>query len=438
MVSVLKLQCPNCGAPLQAGSADQQVVCAYCKHISLLVRRGAPPPPESSSPEYHTVVVPSVGAPIGLLVAGFLLSLGIAGAIFVFVVQEKSISIPQALDERARMDSERDLLQVPFQFSDLPLLIDLNDDAQPEIIGLTRAPAGPAWIAAYDGKTLAPLWKTAPLSKDAADANARRAVLPGLVLSADALGKLQAYSAHTGQPAWATLIGERVESFCLGEGFVRVRSTDKIDHDLDLTTGKRIERQDPQLPQSNPERRPGARGDCVPVHASRGQDGPAYSLVSWSEFNDHGLPGLHDVEGITAHRALVLRGTDRAFLLGGKSTGTRYPLVAAVEGKKVLWQDAVAGVDPMTSDSNPTTQLAAFFDGKLAVPYEIRGGGGVRMALFDGANGKRLWDMPVHQKNAVENGLIMSGDTIYYATWTAVYLLEARTGKQRAILGQEF
>jgi outer membrane protein assembly factor BamB len=444
MAQVIKLQCSNCGAPLNVQPEAVQVTCEYCKHVSLLHRPGqqaaaapAPPAPQQSAPSQGSGFVLAA-------VVGTLATVGIGGAVIYLVSQEvgdaMKSAIPgakdmvEALGEQAVQDKAR--------FSDQPQLVDLDSDGVPEIIGLSSVPSGESWIAAYDGKTLKPRWKTAPLSKDASDASARRALVPGLVLASDALGKLQAYSDKTGQPAWAALIGERVDGFCVGEGFVRVATADRKTQDLSLENGKRLETPPPTgaaaAKRGNPIPDLAQATDCVPVLGTRSSDGPHYSLISWSEYDDYGLPSLHGIEGISAHRALWVRGTKRAFMLGGKSSGTSYPMVAAVDNKKVLWLEPVSGADPMTSSGNPTTQLAAFFGDKLAIPYEVRDRGGTRMALFEAATGKRLWDMPIHQKSHVESGLTMTADTIYYATWTGVYLIEVATGKVRAFLGQEF
>lgn len=437
MAQLIKLACPNCGAPLQAKPGDSQVVCEYCRHIAMLHRPNQAPPAEPS-PMHHSVKVelpsgPSLFWPAAL---GMVTTLGIAGGILFFVTREvgdvmKSV-MPGAADIAAGLGQAAGKDQA--RFSDFPHLSDLNGDGVPELIGLSKVPSGEAWIAAYDGKTLEPVWKTPPLSKDASESYAKRAVVPGLVLVADALGKLQAYSDKTGEPAWAALIGERVQSFCLGEGFVRVLAADKKTHDFALDTGKRVESAQPA-----PRKKGAALStDCVPVMGNGNEEGPVYSLIGWSEYDDYGLPGLHAIEGISAHRALWVRGTERAFLLGGKSEGTRYPMVAGVLGKKVLFTEVVSGSDPLKSTSNVTTQLAAFADEKLAIPYEVTDQGGARMALFDAKTGKRLWDMPIHQKSHVESGMTMTKDTIYYATWTGVYLIDVATGKTRGFLGQEF
>lgn len=436
MARALRLQCPNCGAPLQVNDADTQVVCAYCRHTSVLERPNQPRPQVPVSIDVHTIKLPSlVPKFFGLVMLMVVASVGLAGFV---AYQALRGATDQAGDVMSMLPGAKQLIEQAtgagggaggfaapsFQFSDQPQLVDLDGDGHPEIVGLSRQPGGPVWIGAYDGVKLTEIWRTDLLGEDASGPDARRAVVPGYVLSADALGRLQAYHVKTGQPAWATLIGERVREFCFGEGFVRVIAMDKKAHDLAVDTGKRLE--------SAPT------GECTPVLGTRSTKGPLTSLIGWSEFDDHGLPSLHGVSGISAHRALVVSGTKRAFLLGSKSEGTGYPLVAAVEGKNVLWMDAVAGMDPMKSESNVTTQLAAYFGGKLAIPYEVRGSSGMRMALFEAASGKRLWDQPIHERSQVETGIVMTEHTIYYASWTAVYVLDVATGKRRGLLGSEF
>lgn len=414
---------------------DSQVLCAYCRHTSVLERPNQPRANVSPSVDVHTIRIPS-HAPrfLGAAIVGTLVVLLTSGFVAYQVVrdvggQESVLGmLPSARQfiERAvgGTGGATSSTFAAFQFSDQPQLLDIDGDSRPEIIGLSKLPGGPAWIGAYDGATLAEIWRTELLGEDASGGDSRRAVVGDFVLSSDALGKLQAYHAKTGQPAWAALIGERVREYCAGEAFVRVLATDGKAHDLALDTGKRLA--------------PAPTGECIPVLGTRSTKGPRTALVGWSEFDEYGLPSLHGVEGISAHRALVVAGTKRAFLLGSKAQGTSYPMVAAVEGKEVLWMDAVAGVDPMKSEGNVTTQLAALSGDKLAIPYEVRGSEGMRMALFDAVSGKRLWDQPIHQRSQVETGIVMTGDTIYYASWTAVYLLDVATGARRGLLGTEF
>ena len=51
---------------------------------------------------------------------------------------------------------------------------------------------------------------------------------------------------------------------------------------------------------------------------------------------------------------------------------------------------------------------------------------------------KRLWDVAIHDKSQVSSGLQMSDTAVYYASWTALYVLDAKTGALQFRVGTEF
>ncbi len=247
----------------------------------------------------------------------------------------------------------------------------------------------------------------------------------GRVLSADSLGKLQAYDLRTGTPSWSALLGEKAKRMCQGDGVIVVETVDEARRGYDPATGKAKD-----VAKGAP---------CAVVQSSVAEEAPGYQLVGWWKLAENGLPGLHDVEGISAHRALIPSGAGPRFLLGGRSKGSSVAMVAAVDKKKVLWKDVVPGVDPLTTSVNVTTQEAAFSNGLLVVPYSMKDhAGGVRMACFDGASGRRLWDVEVHKKTQVSTGMSISNDDVFYASWTALYVISLKTGKLRGTIGTEF
>jgi hypothetical protein len=244
--------------------------------------------------------------------------------------------------------------QPGYQFSDHPMLTDVNGDGIVDVVGKSRIPAGDAWIAAYDGRDGKVLWKTAPLSKDATPYDARRAVLLDRVISVDALGKVQAYDLRTGTPSWAAVLTDKAARICQGDGVVVVETVDEQRTAFDPATGAR---------RSIAEKAP-----CAAVPTSDADEAPTYRIVGWPSFGALGLPPLHALDGLAAHRALVPNGPGPRFMLGERDKGTRVAMVAAVDGKRVLWKELVPGVDPLTTDVNVTTQAAAFAGDRLVVP----------------------------------------------------------------------
>src|SRR5262249_15204609 len=159
---------------------------------------------------------------------------------------------------------------------------------------------------------------------------------------------------------------------------------------------------------------------CTSVPTTHRDEAPGYQIVGWWKFTELGLPQLHEVEGMSAHRALIPNGPGLRFMLGSRSKGSQVAMVAAVDKKKVVWKDLVPGVDPLTTNVNVTTQEAAFGGGLLVIPYDMKDNHeGTRMACFDGATGKRLWDVQVHKSTQVSSGLAMSASDAFFASWTA-------------------
>lgn len=305
------------------------------------------------------------------------------------------------------------------QFADQPFLFDVNGDGIADVLGRSRTPSG-AWIAAYDGRDGKELWRTEPLTADANDAGAVRGVAGDKFVSVDGLGKAQAFHAKTGQPAWSGLVGEVASDMCEGNGFVRIRARDGVELDFSLATGQKLK----------------GEGACRGVATSNAPMSGGYRLVDWSAFPKLGLPKLNEIEGFANHRALVSDDNELAFMLGSTKTGSPVAMVAAVKGKNVVWKSVVPAVDPLTTDVNVTTQVAAYAKGRLVVPYNLKGTKGTRLAAFDAQSGTRLWDVPIHDGSQVSNGIAMDDHNVYFATWTAVYVFKADTGELRWKFGQ--
>ena len=420
MARLVSSKCPHCGAPLQVSPEASEVVCAYCQQTALIQRPNQPvrvPTPE------RPVIQLSTGVsklPIIFAVVGFL-SVGMTTAIASFLMAAPDMSGTSA---PSILDAVQQVAKPRSYFSDAPFLFDVNGDGVLDILGKSNVPGGVAWIAAYDGRDGNELWKSQDLPKDATEGMAFRTLVGDTFISVDALGKAQAYDAKTGQPRWATLLGETVRDACAGPGFVRLSRSDRQTQDLDPTSGKAVEK---------------APKDCASVTTSNHQGAVGSRLIGWSEFDDWGIPGLHSVEGLSAHRALVLDDRSQAFLLGSKAAGSQVAMIARVKGKKVLWKDVVPGVDPLSTKVNVTTQNAAYSSGKVVVPYQMRDSdAGVRVALFDAETGRREWDVELHKKTQVDGGLALTATHVYVGSWTALYVLDAKTGERRFLVGSEF
>lgn len=409
MAKLVSAKCPHCGAPVQIPPDLDHVICGYCQHGSSIQRgRSVASPPQG--PVIH---VPTTSwNPVVFAIVGGTLLFG--SAISALMAQ---LAKPGLISGGIATAGEPSLY-----FSDIPFLFDVNGDGVIDVIGKSEIPAGATWIAAYDGRNGKELWRTSEISKEAA--GGLRGLASDVLVSVDELGKVQAYRAHNGQPAWASQLGEQARDICRGEGFVRIRTADNQQHSLSLATGQKLLNQ--------------ADTPCRTIPITRSDTGIGYRVVSWTEFRKLGLPDTSSIPGMSAHRALVPDEGKRAFMLGSKSPGSSVAMIAAVEGKKVLWSSLVPGIDPLTTDVNVTTQIAAVSGSRVVVPYRLKTSNGVRMAAFDTNTGTRLWDVAVHDKSDTMNGIAATEQDVYFASWTALYVLRADTGELRFRVGKEF
>jgi outer membrane protein assembly factor BamB len=410
---------------VQIAPQATHITCQYCNNSSLIQRGAKPADPTG---QYRVIQVSPASVIWPVISIGAVVAMASIGGAVAFAVSAKeaapaaSSPFAGALAQLAGAATSSGR----FQFSDHPLLADVNHDGAADVVAKSGVPGGSTWIAAYDGRDGKEIWRTAELTKDAADGIGVRVVAGNRVVTVDSLGKVQAYDLANGQPAWAALLGERARgSVCAGDGWVRIRAMDDTVHDLDLASGR---------PASVAKNAP-----CKTVASSSAEDGNGVRMLDWAEFEKNGLPSLHSLEGTTAYRALVPDAGGTAIMLGTKAKGTQVAMITAVSNKKALWQQLVPAVDPMTTSVNVLTQIAALDSGRVAIPYNMaKSGDGVRMACFDVASGRRLWDVEVHKKTQVNGGIAMTAHEVFFSSWTALYVLSADTGRLRYTVGTEF
>lgn len=431
MAKLVSPKCPQCGAPVSVPPEATQIVCGYCQHRATVQRGGSAPKRTHHGQIDVSVIHIPHQRKLGCLGIG-LLFLMIGGPLIGIIAGVVAPIYATNQMTKKTMTGLTDLTSLAglpgsgggLSFSDHPFLFDVNGDGVADVIGKSQALGGSqSWLVALDGRSGKELWRSNALPEDATDSSAIRGLAGSVFISVDSLGKVQAYQAKTGQPAWAALLGEKARQMCHGDSFVRITTDDRQSHELSLTNGQKLSDK--------------SKAPCASMPVSRSDGGIGYRMASWSEYGALGLPSLHAIEGMRADRAIVPDGGKRAFLLGSRSPGSQVSMLAAVEGKKVLWKTLVPAVDPLTTDVNVTTQIGAWAGQRVVVPYQLKGSKGMRMAAFDTKTGTREWDVPIHDKSQVETGIAMTERDIYYASWTTLYVLAADTGELRFKVGRE-
>lgn len=430
MAKLIDIQCPKCAAPVHIAADATSVACRYCGTTSVIDRRQTQAPQQQAAPASPKAPSPATFVIIPIFLACVMAAVG---SVYWGVMQRvpgvPGVASVARLPGVTRVPS---VTRVPAvagtrnadHFNDRPMLADVNGDNSLDVVGKVRGASMVEYIAAFDGTNGAELWHTEPLTKDAAEAGTLRGVLLGHVIAVDALGKVQAYDLRTGNPAWSVLLGEKGRKLCDADGTIVIVTTDDVRHGLDPVTGKKREL--------------AKNAACKPVFSSERGISPGYRIIDWPEMEHVGMPRLSDIDGITAHRGLVVEGGGPRFMLGQRSKGTSVAMVAAIDKKKkVLWMDLVPGVDPLTTDVNTLGMEAAYIDGKLIVPYAMKDSdAGTRMACFDATTGQRLWDVQALPKDDSWNGLAVSRESVFFTTWSdASVVLSLETGELRYKLG---
>lgn len=427
MARVIDIKCPKCAAPLPIAADATTVTCRYCGGTSVIERPGRTLQPPPGQTVVHVPATPAVNPAIGRNIAlGMTLSLVVMGAVSSLVVLRASPSVhtPGASGPAdLATDIAAAVAPASYAFDDRPMLADINNDGAPDIVGRIREYNVGAWIAAFDGTSGAELWRSGLLGKDAEDGYSLRGIAHDRFIAVDALGKVQALDLKTGGPAWSTLLGEKARSLCAGEGVIVVETADEVRHGLDPRSGKPHE--------------PAKPAACATVWSSERDVTPTQRIIDWPDFEENHLPGLNRVDGITAHRALIPAGPGPRFLLGAKSKGTSVPMVAAVGDKrKILWQEVVPGVDPLTTDTNVTTVEAGYSSGVLVVPYGMKNrDDGVRMAALSADTGARLWDVQI-TNSPFSSGVVVTPERVFHAIGQALEVRALKTGELQYVIGK--
>jgi hypothetical protein len=250
-----------------------------------------------------------------------------------------------------------------------------------------------------------------------------------LFLAVDELGKIQATHIANGLPAWAGLLSDKAESFCLDGTSAIIEAGDKTYTRFDLATGRK----------SAVELGSAKKPTCTQVYGGDRETTPRYRIVDWPDFRARNLPELNHLPGMAAHRALVPAQPGLSFELGTREPGTQVAMIAAIQDGKVLWKDIVPGVDALSTDVNVTTIIAASDGTNVVIPYGMKSGqNGVRMACFDAKSGKRVWDVQIHKSSNVQRGIAIEAGRVYYSSWTKLYVLSLQDGKALYDIGYDF
>ncbi|MBT8496424.1 MAG: PQQ-binding-like beta-propeller repeat protein [Deltaproteobacteria bacterium] len=412
---LVEVRCPKCGATVSVEDGATTASCEYCGTQSVVSRRTRflerklPPSQATRMPvaiQRHStkwVMIIAIAIP-GLLALG-------AGFI-PFILKGKLGG--GGLSE--------------FWGGGHPTVADVNGDGTADIVGLVHDVQGDdaTRVIVYDGKSGDSLWESQSFGQFRDVSQAKIGVAGNRVVLALTSGSAAALDLATGKLAWkGAPLGEKAARLCAaGDEQVAVETADKRRVVLALTDG--AVRSDEA-----------SEGDqrCEPLWG-RDRDSQRGLYVSRFPYRSHKNPGeLGDQMNVDWS---MTTGDGVFIALGTKKKGTRIPFVGAYQSTdgeavtKVLWASQVPGQNPLDADTGDPDH-ASVSDGVAYVGYETKDDV-VRVAAFEVATGKRLWDaaIPKPERGSQNiSGLGALPDAVVVSTWTGLFVLERKDASIR-------
>lgn len=302
---------------------------------------------------------------------------------------------------------------------EVPQFVDLNGDGALDLVGfaddvLVRDAHSEHMrrVAAYDGKTGERLWSTPYLGSFESAIGMRMGLVHDHVVVVDAGGEARVFKAGGEAPLWTMNLGERLAFVCNGDpGQVVLETVDGRGVAIDLASGA-------TRPATAPS--PCAT-DAVAL--------PAVIRSEATAREERSRQDRPSVEGMRVDASLDVSPEVRV-VLGDKTPGTRVPMVAVLRGGALAWASPVPAHDPLRA-SGPTDDLAAADDRAVFVLYELAYK--PRVAAFDLADGRRMWDVAIPER---VKALVPVQDRVYVVYWTALDVLDCETGELRHRIGE--
>lgn len=272
-----------------------------------------------------------------------------------------------------------------------------------------------ACLAAFEGRTGAPLWRDCSFTAKAID-DARSAVHGGLVY-VDLERHLHAVDVRTGARRFRKRLDERLMEYCpRPDGTLRIS----------LEQGGATFVVTPATGDLSPSTRV---YDCVPAWDDR-------------DWRHRALPGQHitnrghltfdrdplpKVEGLVPETRVTHGG--RMVLLGYARPGAHVPAAALVGEKgKVTWQRALVGGDPAPQADDGGPFFAALDDELLCAPYQTKVGH--RLGCWMAARGDTRWDTGIELVGPGGiHGVALTPHHVVLRHWSALSFFDRATGK---------
>lgn len=321
-----------------------------------------------------------------------------------------------------------------------PMLADANGDGALDIIGLIRQIPGDdsTRMVAFDGKTGKELWRGPVLGVFRDIQEGRLGTAGGVILFAQASGNLAGFDVRTGTQLWTgTALGEKAKRMCAGpDGTVFIDLADEQRVPIQLADGSKGAAEDGKRP-------------CEPIWSLTANAQPDTRVSRWPFYDRTPHPDSLG-ENMRVEWTLQM-GSGPVIALGAKRKGTAVPELGAYAPLpevdpdsrpstvtvEPLWLTEVPAKNPLDAKSGAPDH-AAIGDGAVVVGYSTKGDV-LKIAAFELESGVRRWEVsvpePAHGSNVLA-GLAVADGLVWVSTWTALHVMDAKTGGPRFRVGR--
>jgi len=445
------VKCPQCGANLRVEEHLTSVTCQYCGTVASIQQRSRvfqvpqplPPqafyPPPQYPPQQLPYVPPiarqRVSALVFLVPIVMMVAAGGGASYLAMRGVAKGTQVAAKYQQVAKQRVD--------WYGAAPVTTDVDGDGTLDLVGFVHyvLDGDHAHLAAFSGTTGAPLWQSENLGKSSELNQADLGGAGDFVYWTSVDGVLHARDRKTGAIRWELSLGEKVESMCASPvaGEVTLVTADGQWWIVDATGQKRST--NPLLRLDSSGSKPddvlkrflaigpdGAPGVCVNINTGAWQRPVGLlTLDSWST--------LPKIEGMNVERLIRAAGGP-TIAVGSKTPGTRVPMLARLDGKKVPWMIEIPSTDRLTASSED--HLAGMSSTAVYVLYQPRSSSGPTLLVaFELATGERLWEQEVKQGigSLTVVGIVVTGDTVTVASWSALQGFATSDGAPRFVIG---
>jgi len=423
-VRAIQVTCPHCGARLGAGTAEV-VTCEYCGTESRVQRRTGvlervmPPPAATNLPVQIAVQTRSTFTLMIILVSVIVPI--VITTIVIFSVVRETRRVTNTLSHLPKPTTAKPPTYVKpedrppsWQGTDGVLLVDVNHDGTPDLVGRGRqvARGDIIRVIALDGVTGKMVWQSEPVGTYTQTYQAPLALAGDLVVMANDAGAVQAFAVASGAKVWSTTTPERVTTFCSGEGDAIVAlGADQMLRPLARKDGALgTATRTPGKP--DPFRR---KAPCTQLPS----DDESPFLRSKNAGVDQKLQQKLGVWAVA-----IVESTGGRVMGAAKSSGTRVTTLISLDDKNAEKWRITASKQPLTTDGAPI--YMAIGDSQVCVVYNVSGH--YRVGCYALADGAQLWD---RDAPPFINGLAVAGSSLVMTTHRGLEVHDISTGAQR-------